>query len=157
MSHLNAGEVSINDLAALEAAAKTFGGTLVKKDHYNWFEKHVGDHPLPKGMTVADLGKCDYVIQLPCVRYEVGVIRQKDGTYTLGYDYYGYCDGPWDGKSTHHHDGHKLLQTYGNKMGTLMQQYNKAKSIAAAKRAGYFVQERKNPATGVIKLTLQKV
>ncbi len=158
MSHITAGEVVGRDLDALRTAATIMGCTMIKKKTYNWYGHRVGDTPLPKGMTEDQLGKCEYAIQVPGVSYEVGVVMQKDGSFTLAYDSWGkgkqkagqdfYSKG--DGT---YHDGELLVAKLGDKLSKLYQQYNKAVVVKQARAKGYMVLE-KTQANGAIKLQL---
>jgi len=100
---------------------------------YNWYGRHVGDYPLPKGIARDQLGKCSHVIKIPGVNYEIGVVRLPDGKYTLAYDFYGYEGGEG-------HDGHKLLEKFGDKLGKLVQMYGVHKLTREAHRKGMQVQ-----------------
>lgn len=58
----------------------------------------MGDYPLPKGFTKADLGKCEYAIRVKGAggdTYEIGVVKRRDGkdAYTFLYDFYGGGNG----------------------------------------------------------------
>lgn len=147
MSHVNAGDVVVKDLAALRVAAEEMGCRLIEKKNYNWYGQSVGDYPLPKGMTTADLGKCDYVIQVPGVKYEVGVVRTKDGNYTLAYDFFGESKG--------YHDGQLLLKKFGDKLCRLQQTYNKHAVLNKARANGYLVRPMQ-AAGGTLKYQLVK-
>lgn len=157
MSHVISGEVIIKDLDCLTRAVATFGGKVVQKNRYNWYGEHVGDYPMPKGMTAAQLGRCECAIQLPNTCYEVGVVKQQDGTYTLAYDFYGTNDPrvKWKQGDAKVHDGGKLLSAFGPKLAKLQQQYNKQLVTKQARQHGYMVTEKLH-ANGSIKLQLIK-
>jgi hypothetical protein len=145
MSHVATVSVVITDLNALKLAVAELGGQFVEgQKTYQWYGESVGDYPLPKGMTEEDLGKCDHVIRVPGVHYEIGVVKLKDGTgYTLAYDFYG--SGGTD-------DGQKLLQKFGDGCKKLTQMYSVHKASLLAKKQGYNVQ-RTTKANGKILLT----
>lgn len=156
MSHVINSTVRVLDLAALRAAVEAMGCQLTAKRTYNWYGKLVGDHPLPPGRTVEQLGTCDYCIQIPGVTYEVGVLRQKDGSFTFEYDFFGR--GKSQGNAYRrdeggYHDGEELQKKFGNGLSKLQQQYNKQVVVKQAKAKGYFVRE-KVQANGAIKLQL---
>ena len=89
MSHISKINLVINDLEALEQACINLGFEFRKgQEKFSWFSRWVGDTPMPKGMTIADLGKCAHAIHVPGASYEVGIIDNKDGTYALVYDYW---------------------------------------------------------------------
>ena len=81
MSHVDTIEVEITDLNALRAAVKESGCLWLAKNTYEWYGHHVGDYPIPKGMTKEKLGQCDYVIQLPGCKYEIGVVKMPNGKW----------------------------------------------------------------------------
>ena len=128
MSHIESVKVTITDLEALKDACTAMGVEFVQgKKEYNWFGQSVGDHPLPAGFAKEDLGKCDHVIRVPGVNYEVGVVpaRTADGKaakgFTLLYDFWG---------SAGRHDGSKLKAKFGDGLTKLVDEY----SLAALKR-----------------------
>lgn len=114
MSHVETVTTKITALDALLAAASDLQGIMRPAQTYRWYGRHVGDYPLPKGITVDDLGKCDFKITFPGINYEVGVKLLPEGHYTLLYDFYG---------NGGQHDGQLLLQRCGAGMGTLLDHY----------------------------------
>ncbi len=93
MSHVTKIALKITDLDALEAALKHMGGLELRRGQqtYKWYGRNMGDYPLPEGVTVADLGKCDHAIAMTkklALNYEAGLVKQKDGSYTLLFDFY---------------------------------------------------------------------
>jgi hypothetical protein len=91
MSHVATIEVEIQNLKCLKSAVKRLG--LVWKENqknYKWFGRHVGDYPMPDGMTTNDLGKCIHAIGVPGAEYEVGVIRDpmNKKNYKLIWDFW---------------------------------------------------------------------
>lgn len=129
MSHVAKIEVEIKDLEALAAAAKRLGGELIEKSTYAWFGASVGDYPLPEGFAAEDLGKCERAIRFPGAKYEVGVVRRRDGRqgYTLLWDF-------WQG-------GYGLREAIGAKGERLSQAYGVESATRAARRQGYTVTE----------------
>jgi hypothetical protein len=86
MSHLLTASVVIKDIAVLRAAAATFGAQFAEK---KTFHSYQGETP------------CAYVIALPHVAYEVGVIFDpKTKSYSLSHDPYS---------SGSRHDGGKKI------------------------------------------------
>ena len=145
MSHIASIDIIITDLKALQAAARELGAVWIEgKKTYTWYGESVGDYPLPAGMTVDQLGKCDHVISLPGVRYEIGVVKLPTGNYTLAFDFYGR-----HGK----HDGEKLLAHFGTGLTRIKQLYGVHKATIAAKLRGYSTL-RKLSANGDIKLQI---
>lgn len=91
MSHVVSVKVVIRDLNALEMAAKRCGLELRRGQRsYKWFGQWVGDYPLPQGFRSEQLGKCDHVLSLPNNpgAYEVGVVQNADGTFSLLFDFW---------------------------------------------------------------------
>jgi hypothetical protein len=146
VSHLTKIQLDVHDLDALKAAAARFAGELVAQKTYNWYGQHIGDYPMPAGMTKEQLGKCDYAIKLPGVRYEVGVVKQADGSYGLLYDFYGYGEGTG-------HDGHKLKETFGDGLKLLSQAYAIETATKSVRKLGWSVKETKL-GNGSIKLQM---
>lgn len=145
MSHVTTIALEISDLDALKAAVRELGAEFIEgKKTYEWYGSSVGDYPLPKGMTVEQLGKCDHVIKVPGVRYEIGVVRLPNGKYTLAYDFYG---------SGGVHDGQMLLQKFGNNCQRLVQMYGVQKATREAQKKGHRV-TRQITSDGSIRLSI---
>lgn len=148
MSHVTSVSMQIRDLNALKQACARMGAIFVQDQKtYAWYGRSVGDFPIPQGMTEADLGKCNHAIRVPGVRYEIGVVKQKDGTYSLAYDFYGTGGG---------HDGQKLKEKFGDGLGKLKQAYAVAAAKLKAKAMGWMCHETTLP-NGTIKLAFTGV
>ena|SRR3990167_160019 len=145
MSHVVEIDVQIKDLDALAAAAKRLGLQLVLgQKTYRWYGRWVGDHPLPKGITQEELGKCEHALTQPGNQagYEVGVVKRKDGKgYTLLWDF-------WSG-------GYGLQAKIGDGAQKLRQRYAAEVSIKNARRQGFSVKETVGQ-DGRIRLVCQK-
>lgn len=91
MSHVDVFATDIKDIACLKAAVEQVGGVMTNDKTYRWYNTHVGDYPLPKGFTVADMGKCDYRIRFDGIGYDIGVVksRTKPNEYVLIADFFG--------------------------------------------------------------------
>lgn len=88
MSHVKTLDL-IAELDTFKVYAILEGGEFLQASHYNWYERHVGDYPLPQGVKREDLGKCLYKIRFPGVKYEIGIIRNPNGPgYVAIYDFY---------------------------------------------------------------------
>ena len=135
MSHVESVNVTITDLNALKAACTRLGVEFLEnKKTYNWFNFSVGDYPLPVGFTAEDLGKCEHVIKVPGVHYEIGVVPLKTGKgYTLLYDFYGRSAA---------HDGEKLKEKFGTGLTKLVDGYSIEALKAKARAKGYMSQEK---------------
>jgi hypothetical protein len=88
MSHISRISILIRGLDVLEKACVELGCKLIRgQKHYAWYGEWVGDTPMPEGVRIEDLGKCEHIIQVPRADYEIGVIRVDDH-YELIYDYW---------------------------------------------------------------------
>lgn len=144
MSHVDRIDtVPIKDIAALKSAVEELGGELREnKKTYNWYGRHVGDHPLPKGIKQEMLGKCEHAAGWAGVNYECGFIQVNgEEGLTPIYDFYG-------GGGTH--DGRRLEGFIGKNAGKLMQCYTKHATINAAVAQGYTVTGTTTDAQGNI-------
>lgn len=120
MSHNEIIDLEITDLKTLANTCKRMGGELkLNQKTYEWFGRNVGDYPLPEGIKVSDLGKCEHAIKFPGVNYEVGVIKSRNqaNAYELLWDF-------WDG-------GLKEKMG-GSKATTFIQHYTMEKATQAA-------------------------
>lgn len=116
MSHVVDIDAEVRDLAALRDACDAIGLELVEgQTEYRWWGHFVGDHPLPKGFEVADLGRCEHAIRVKGDpgAYEVGVVRRRDGrdAWTFLFDFYGT-------------GGKRLEAVAGHRCGRLLQEYS---------------------------------
>ncbi len=142
MSHVVSCDIELNDLEAIKAAVTRLGGTWKEgQKTYAWYGRSVGDYPLPAGVTVDQLGKCNHAFGFKGASYEVGVTRLANGKYTLMWDFWGS-----GGLMEHmgNEKAHKFIQAYG---------VEKAK--IEARRKGYSAQET-TLKDGSIKLVLSK-
>ena len=65
MQETKAGEPMFADMEALKMACAMLGLEIVHTNKYTWFNQHVGDYPVPKGVKVSDLGKnAKFVVKL---------------------------------------------------------------------------------------------
>ena len=112
MSHVVSIQLLIKDLEALKMACKDLGCEFIKdKKEYAWYGVHVGDYPLPEGMTKEEMGKCNHAIKVPGANWEIGVVKEKDGkSYKLIYDFFG-------------DEGRKIHNVCGENLGKLKQRY----------------------------------
>lgn len=107
MSHIavqatKPGEPMFSDLKALEAACNMLGLAVQIRSNYTWFNRHVGDYPMPPGVTHAELGhNAKFVLTLNAEMrakhgvpgrepYEIGVVEDANnpGCYVPMYDFY---------------------------------------------------------------------
>lgn len=128
MSHVAKIELEITDLDSLKVACKSLGLEFVcNQKTYAWYGRHVGDYPLPEGMTIEDMGRCDHVIRVPGATYEVGVVR-RGNKFALLWDFYR---------------GGGLERVLGRAAGRLKKAYAVERVRREAQIKGYHVQERK--------------
>ena len=144
MSHIEQVETVLTDLNAVKAACTRLGVEFRENQKtYGWYGRSVGDYPLPKGVTVDELGKCDHAIHVPGVDYEVGLIKQKDGKgYKLAYDFWGSAK-----------QGGGLLAKFGKGVTKLVDAYSVEALKLKARAKGYLCSETKTK-TGGIQLTV---
>ena len=128
MSHISKIELEIQSLEDLKLACKRLGFTFIENQKtYQWYGRWVGDSPLPEGINIDDLGKCDNVIKVPECTYEIGVVK-RGSKYILLWD-------AW------HKGG--LEQKIGKDCGILKQSYTIERIIREAKLKKYQVKEIK--------------
>lgn len=88
MSHLARIELEINDLETLKTACERLGLEFKEgQKTYKWYGTWIGDTPLPEGMPLDQLGKCDHAISVPGAQYEIGIVK-RDGKYILLWDFW---------------------------------------------------------------------
>ena len=128
MSHISKIEIVIHSLDDLKDACKKLGYEFVENQtSYKWYGTWVGDTPLPEGMKIEDIGKCDHAIRVPECKYEIGIVRQ-DNHYILVWDYYRAGG---------------LTEKIGNNAGRIKQAYTISRVRKEARRKGYRIRERK--------------
>lgn len=126
MSHISRIQLEITSLEDLKKACKALGLTF-KPDQktYKWYGRWVGDSPLPEGIELTDLGRCDHAIIVPGCSYEIGVVKRGEKYLLL-----------WD---SWHRGG--LEQKIGKDAGLLKQAYTVERIRSDAKLKRYRVQE----------------
>jgi hypothetical protein len=139
MSHITSVEIELNDLEAVRALCREKGWQFMTgQKTYRWFGQFVGDSPMPAGMTLEDLGKCDHAIKVPGADYEIGLRATGKGSYKLAFDH--WCSGG-------------LEPVIGRNGGLFVQGYGICKTELAAKRNG-MVARRVPGKNGAVKLLL---
>ena len=69
MSHISKIELVIHSLEDLKEACRQLGFEFMENQKtYKWFGRWVGDTPLPEGVKIEDIGKCDHAIRVPWLR-----------------------------------------------------------------------------------------
>ena len=129
MSHIAKIELEILSLEDLESACKMLGFSFIENQKtYQWYGRWVGDSPLPEGIALEDLGKCDHAIRIQDCAYEIGIVK-KGAKYILLWD-------SW-------HTG-GLEQKIGKEAGILKQAYTIERIKREAKRKKYQIREIRN-------------
>jgi hypothetical protein len=127
MSHISKIELVIHSLGDLKETCQKLGFQFMKNQKsFKWYGRWVGDSPVPEGVNVEDIGKCNHAIRVPGCEYEIGIIR-RDNHYILLWDYW-------------HAGG--LEQKIGPNAGKLKQAYTVARVRKEARRKGYRVREK---------------
>lgn len=94
MSHISLIKVRFKSLVILKQTCKELGTVefMQGQKTYKWYEKYMGDWPLPEGYTKEDLGKCEHAIRVKgnSEAYEIGVVKRRDGKpgWELIYDFF---------------------------------------------------------------------
>ena len=128
MSHIARIELEIIDLEALKAACQRLGLEFrCGQAEYSWYGEYMNDYPLPEGLSIQDLGKCDHAIHVPGATYEVGILKRK-GKYLLLWDF-------WSEGGLQH--------VLGQNAGRLKQAYAIERTRREALRKGYRIVESK--------------
>ena len=128
MSHIAKIELEINDPDALKLACNRLGMQFIEnQQNYKWYGTWLGDTPMPEGITVSDLGKCDHAIRVPGAQYEIGIVK-RDRKYILLWDFWNQGG---------------LEQQLGKNAGRLKQAYTIERVRKEAKLKGHRVCEQK--------------
>ena len=146
MSHVASIDLEIKDLDCLFKAAAELGLEVrAGQTSYRWFGTHVGDYPLPEGVTLEDLGRCEHALGVPNngKAYEIGIAK-VNGKWTLLWDFFM--------------GGYGLQRLVGEGCQKLKQGYAKQVALKQVKKLtgmGWKLTEQKLP-SGEIKLSLEK-
>lgn len=115
MSHVVVLNLEIKNLAAVKRMCSNLGWTFLEnKSTYTWYGRTAGsysgtDGALNQGISENDLGKCTHAISLPDCKYQLGLLEDASGKYTLLWDWYeGTLQKAMGGKQ-----GEKFMQEYG--------------------------------------------
>jgi hypothetical protein len=128
MSHIAKIELEITDLATLRLACERLQLQFIENQTtYSWYGTLVGDTPLPEGININDLGKCDHAVRAPGAQYEIGIVK-KDRKYILLWDFW-------------HQGG--LEQKLGKNAGRLKQAYTIERVRKEARLKGHRICEQK--------------
>lgn len=121
MSHITDVKLKVKDLDGLAEAAGALGLELVRgQKTHAWFGRFMSDSA--EGRRVAQergahtFGKCEHAIRRKDHQqgdYEIGVVAEKDGSYSLLYDTWG-------------HGGSRIEQKAGPQLTALRREYSAA-------------------------------
>lgn len=131
MSHVADVQIKVLDLDALEAAVTEAGAVFVRgKRTFEWFGQFLNDWSSKRAavnrIDPATFGKCEHVIRVPGVSYEIGVVKAADGEgYDLLYDSWG--------------NGQGLEKKFGVGLPVLKQRYSAEVTKRELARKGYRV------------------
>ena len=137
MSHVADCDVKFRDMDAINIAVKRLGGKFMKDQKtHQWFGRFLNDWNNDRAAVnrrdSSTFGKCDHAIKFPDINYEIGMVREPDGSYTAIYDTYG-------GSGTH--DGKKLEAACGGVgLPKLKDEYAAAVTTRMLARKGFRVQ-----------------
>jgi hypothetical protein len=128
MSHISKIQLEITDPEVLKLACERLGLQFIENQQtYKWYGSWVGDSPLPEGISIQDLGKCDHAIRVPGAQYEIGIVK-RDRKYILLWDFW-------------HQGG--LEQKLGKNAGRLKQAYAVERVRKEARLKGHRICEQK--------------
>lgn len=149
MSHVSHIDLEVNDLNALEMAAKSCGLELVRgQKTIRWFGRwirdyHGDDAAYKHGISPEQYGQCSHAIRVPNNNeaYEVGVLDNGDGTYKIYFDHWG--------------PGKAITDRIGRNGEKLKQQYVKAVAIQTLQKKGFTLKSEEDLASGSLKVTMK--
>ncbi len=102
MQETKAGEPMFQDMEALKMACDMLGLVIEVRKNYTWYNRHMGDYPIPAGVKKEDLGNnAQFVVRLNDEMtakhqrgsqkpYEIGMMADPNnpGCYVPIYDFY---------------------------------------------------------------------
>ena len=149
MSHVTTIAVEIRDLEVVKEICRELGLEFHENQkNYKWYGRHVGDYPLPAGVTKAALGRCDHAIAVKggsAQSYEIGLVKKGDQFMVL-WDF-------WQG-------GYGLENCVGKNGQRFVDAYTKAVAIkttkAFARAKGFSYTQKVDPETNEVVLLLRK-
>ena len=150
MSHVANVEVEIQDIGSLKSACTKLGLTFKEgQKTHRWYGKFMNDWSgadaaASNGYDPKTFGTCEHAIEIPESDYDVGVVKNPNGTgYRLIYDTWGQ-----NGKAIADRLG-------GMKLTKLKTEYGAARATKHLQRSGYRV-VRRVLANGHVKITGMK-
>lgn len=148
MSHVATVGTKIKDLGCLKKACSRLGLEFREgQKNFKWFGKWVNDYhgsnaAYKHGLDPKDYGKCDHAIGIQDNHssYEVGVVKQEDGTYGLVYDFYA--------------GGGGLMAAVGEDCCKVLREYAREMTLKEASLSGFHVEEENTLGDGSIEIYL---
>ena len=142
MSHVVAIELQVKDLMALREACEAMGAELVLgQTTYKWYGRWMndfsGENAAYRKIDPKKYGTCDHAIKHPKCGYEIGLMKQDDGSFMVVADEWGQGG---------------LPVVFGHGMSKLKQRYSTAVAAKSMRRQGFQVKEVEDDETGYVKL-----
>ena len=149
MSHVTTIDIEIKDLEVVREICKDLGLEFKENQKtYKWYGTHVGDWPLPEGISKSQLGRCDHALAVKGAghrTYEVGLVKQGDKWVPL----WDFWQGGFGLEACVGQGGKKFITAYSKAVGV-----KTAKAFAKAK--GYTYWERVDPQTSETVICLRR-
>jgi hypothetical protein len=157
VSHIANGSTVYKNLDCARMAAKEMGGSLdMNRKTFNWYGTYQQNWRSQTSRSVAGFdGRCDAVISFPECNYEVGLVKQPDGSYKTAFDTWGYGKNAGPGTSDPH-DGHKLQAKVGKDCYLLTKEYGVAVVRKRLGSQGYQTLRVVDQKTGKVKCVATK-
>jgi hypothetical protein len=153
---------AINELKAKGVNIELEQNAVPRMYYANQLQKHMGRQS----------EVCDYVVRVKDAYYDIGLIKEADGSFTPVFDDYNYSSssvpatkegsGPirdslgakFEGKVDHWSGARQDTEQTLHSIGKLLQGYTKHATIFAATQAGYQVQRAWTDSEGNVQLEL---
>ena len=136
MSHVADVDIKIRDLDALKIAVTRMGGQLMRDQKtHQWYGRFLNDWQSDRAAArrrdASTFGTCDHAVRFDGINYEIGLVKEADGSFTAIYDTYG---------GSGSHDGQKLEAACGGAgLPTLKNEYAAAVTTRVLARKGFRV------------------
>ena len=146
MSHVATVDIEIKDLAALRLACSEIGLEFREgQKTFKWYGRWVNDYSADDaayraGIDPKNYGKCDHALSVPgnSKAYEIGVVKQPNGSYKLAWDFYS--------------GGFGLMEKVGQKCGKLVSSYAGHVAKHTLFKQGYAIQSKKTLPDGSVEM-----
>lgn len=163
MSHVTQGDTCFNEgqLDDIERAVAPYGGHLMRgQQEHKWFGRWVNDWNTPEsavqqGRDPKTFGKCAHAIRFDGVNYEIGLVREADGSLRPVYDNYGYAPDNTPSR-VGAHDGQKLERMFGVGLKKLTDEVGAQVAIRMMARKGFRARRTIDSTTGDVLVQCQR-